>query len=274
MVARELNESRETERRLDKKHTHRRRYSSDAPNGAAAMSDVIAAAPPIVLVDNKELRLVGIRTFESPNSSMRFATADWATKDSQQTKEVTQPTETNDYEESFSVGGGSQTVQEAQSQVKYPSTATDFGNAINVQDDGSVLGVDIITPMLTFTRVHYLPDSVVTPAYTKGLIDAVGHTNSDLFLTYGPGELLLLSASGSKRGEDDWAVTFEFLAGYNDTGMTVAGVSGISKKAHDYLWVGYEPGTDDTAKKMKPTGIGVYVATVYKTAAFGTTLKI
>lgn len=274
MTAQERLASRETNRRLDKKHTHRRHYLSDSGTEAGAVADVIAIAPPTVLVDGKTLRIIDIRSKETDNSNMRLAVASWATKDSPESKEAAQPTETNDTEDSFTIGGGTQHVQEAISQQKFGANAADFGTSINVEDDGSVSGVDIVIPSMTRTLTGFLPDSVVTPAYQLALRDAVGKTNSDAYLGYAVGELLLQSVQGRKRGEEDWRMQFDFDVGKNQTGKTVAGISGINKKAHEYLWVAYEQDEEATAKRMKPTATGVYVATVYETVAMGATLKI
>lgn len=274
MPAYEVAKSRHTTRRLDKKHTHSRTYVVNNPTSAGAMADAISAAPPEVIIDSKYLRITDIDTEETDHPDWFMASVSWATKDSRQSKEATQPTETNDYEESFTIGGGTEQIQEAFSQTKYGDNSADLGNSINVGDDGSVSGIDIVIPLMTFTSVHYLPDTVVDETYILNLRDAVGKTNSDTFRGYTAGELLLLSASGSKRGEEDWQITFDFSAGKNRTGLTVAGITGVTKNAHDYLWVQYEQEQEDTAKRMKPAAVGVYVAVVYEAAAFGTTLRI
>jgi hypothetical protein len=274
MAAFEILNSRHTTRKLDKKHEYERQYVVNNPTEGGGMADVIAAAPPLVTVDGKQLRIVDIDMGETDNFAWRVATVNWATKDSRKSKEATQPTETNDSEISFSIGGQTEQIQEAFAQTKYGPSAADLGNSINVQDDGSVSGIDIVVPKMTLTRVHYLPDSVVHPAYQLDLRRAVGKTNSDSFLGYESGELLLLSVVGAKRGEEDWVVTFDFSVGKNNTGLTVAGISDISKQAHDYLWVQYEQEEETTAKRMKPIGVGVYVAKVYESANFGAILKI
>jgi len=247
---------------------------SDSGTESGAISDVIAIAPPVVLVDGKSLRIVDVTVRETVNSSMRFASVNWATADSPQTKREAQPTETNDHEQSFSIGGGTQRVQEALSQLKYPAAAPDLGNAVNVQEDGSVEGVDILVPTLSFRRTYYLPTSVVTDSYARGLRDAVGKTNNASFLNFDVGELLLLSANGTQRGQADWAVSFEWLAGKNQSDLAVAGIEDINKGAHEFLWILYEQEQEDTAKKMKPVVIGVYVAVVYGQVHYPTILGI
>ena len=274
MAASEILTSRHTTRRLNKKHSHERQYVVNNATDGGAMADVINAAPELVTIDGKPLRIVNIDMQETENFAWRMATAEWATKDHPKSKEAVQPTETNDHEESFSIGGGNERIQEAITQAKFGSSATDFGNSINVQGDGSVEGVDILVPTMTRTMVAYLPDSVVNPVYQLNLRDAVGKTNSDSFLGYEAGELLLLSVAGSKRGEEDWHMQYDFSVGKNREGLNVAGISGINKKAHEYLWVAYEQDEEATAKRMKPTATGVYVATVYETVAMGATLKI
>jgi len=276
MTVSELIGARTTSRRVDQKHTHIRRYLVEAPEHGAAMGEMLTFAPPEVVVFFKILIVVDSSMEETDNPSIFFGEVQWATIDHTKTKHANAtgtgysgtPNETGDSEQSFSIGGGTQHVQEAISQKAYPAAAPDVLNAINVANDGIVEGVDIITPQMTFTKTHYLPVKKVTADYIKSLGRTVGKTNDAEHLGFDKATLLLLSATGRQRGAGDWAVTFDYAAGENKTGQTVAGFGDITKNAHDYLWVLYEQSEDAVAKKMVPKAVGVYVATVYEATSF------
>ncbi|MBC7077795.1 MAG: hypothetical protein H5T92_05745 [Synergistales bacterium] len=80
--------------------------------------------------------------------------------------------------------------------------------------------------------------------------------------------MLFLGASGSKRGEEDWEITFRFAASPNATGLTVGEITGIAKKGWEYLWVRYADDVDDDAKVLVKRPIAVYVEQVYQYGDF------
>ena len=187
MPAYEVAKSRHTTRRLDKKHTHSRTYVVNNPTSAGAMADAISAAPPEVIIDSKYLRITDIDTEETDHPDWFMASVSWATKDSRQSKEATQPTETNDYEESFTIGGGTEQIQEAFSQTKYGDNSADLGNSINVGDDGSVSGIDIVVPLMTFTSVIISP----IPSLTRRTFSTCGTLSGRRIATHFAATLLV-----------------------------------------------------------------------------------
>ena len=82
------------------------------------------------------------------------------------------------------------------------------------------------------------------------------------------GECLFLGASGSKRGEEDWEITFRFAASPNRTGITVGDITGIAKKGWEYLWVRYADAEDAAAKALVKKPVAVYVEKVYEDGDF------
>jgi hypothetical protein len=177
--------------------------------------------------------------------------------------------ETGDSTFSFDTGGGSQHItQSLQTVAKYPAgTAPDFGGAIGVTHD-NVEGVDITVPIYQFSETHYLADSVVTPAYRGTLFYLTGKVNNGSFRGLAPGECLFLGASGSKRGEDDWEITFRFAGSPNVTGLTVGPIGGIAKKGWEYMWVRYADSEDNDAKVLVKKPVAVYIEKVYELANF------
>jgi len=75
-----------------------------------------------------------------------------------------------------------------------------------------------------------------------------------------------LGASGSKRGDDEWEITFRFAASPNVTGLTVGDITGVDKKGWEYLWVRYSDAEDQKVLVKQPTA--VYVEKVYESGSF------
>jgi hypothetical protein len=166
---------------------------------------------------------------------------------------------------SFDTGGGTQHItQSIKTVAKYGTPghpAPDFKGAIGVTTD-SVEGVDITVPVYNFTETHYLPSSLVTPAYKALLFFLTGKVNKSLFKGFQAGEVLFLGASGSKRGKDDWEITFRFAASPNVTNLKVGDIEGIDKRGWEYLWVRYADAEDEKVLVKQP--IAVYVERVYE----------
>jgi len=177
-----------------------------------------------------------------------------------------QPPETGDSSYQFDTGGGTQHItQSLQTVGRYapPSkTAPDFQGAIGVTHD-NVEGVDITVPVYNFSETHYIASSLVTGAYKATLFFLTGKVNAGSFRGFAPGEVLFLGASGSKRGQDDWEITFRFAASPNVTGLVIGNITGINKKGWEYLWVRYADDEDTAAKVLVKKPIAVYVEQVY-----------
>ncbi len=167
---------------------------------------------------------------------------------------------------SFETGGGSQhIVQSIANVARYAlagSTAPDFHGAIGVTSD-SVEGVDIQVPVYTFAETHLVPISLVTQSYKLTLFQLTGKVNNSGFKGFAAGEVLFLGASGSKRGFDDWEITFRFAASPNSTGLTVGDISGIDKEGWQYLWIRYEDEEDLPSKTLIKRPTSVYIEQVY-----------
>lgn len=171
----------------------------------------------------------------------------------------------------FDTSGGTQHItQSIQTVGRYAppgKTAPDFYGAIGVTKD-SVEGVDIVVPAYAFSEIHYLPTSMVTQSYKLTLAALTGKVNNSSFRGFAAGEVLFLGASGSKRGEEAWEITFRFQATPNVTGLQVGNITGIAKKGNEYLWVRYEDELDNAAKTLVKRPAAVYVERVYQYADF------
>lgn len=177
-----------------------------------------------------------------------------------------EPRETGKSTYQFDTGGGTQHItQSLQTVGRYAppgKVAPDFRGAIGVTHD-NVEGVDITVPVYHFSETHYIASDLVTPSYKATLFFLTGKVNNAAFRGFAAGEVLFLGASGSKRGQDDWEITFRFAASPNVQNLTIGGIAGINKKGWEYLWVRYADDEDAAAKVLVKKPIAVYVEQVY-----------
>lgn len=181
---------------------------------------------------------------------------------------------------SFDTSGGTQHITQSRATIaRYAppgKTAPDFGGAIGVTHD-NVEGVDITLPVFAFNVTRYIPNAQMTGTYIGNLYAATGRVNDAIFtvnvdgvtLTFQIGECLFLGASGGRRGEEDWELSFRFAGSPNATSLTVGDITGIDKKGWEYMWVRYADTEDAAAKAIVKKPIAVYIEKVYETAAFG-----
>jgi len=181
------------------------------------------------------------------------------------------PPETGDSSFSFDTGGGTQHItQSLQTIGKYAppgKVAPDFEGAIGVTHD-NVEGVDISMPVYNFSETHYIDAGFVTQAYKLTLFALTDRVNNSVFRGFAAGEVLFLGASGSKRGEEDWEITFRFAASPNVEGLTIGNIPNINKKGWEYIWVRYADAEDLAAKTLVKKPIAVYVEKVYHDGDF------
>jgi hypothetical protein len=167
----------------------------------------------------------------------------------------------------FDTGGGTQHITQSLSTVgSYApagNTPPNFGGAIGVTHD-SVEGVDITVPVYTFTETHIIAASTVNNTYKGNLFRLTGRVNNAGFKGTAAGECLFLGAAGSKRGTDDWEITFRFAASPNRTDLAVGDITVASKKGWEYLWVRYADAEDAGAKMLIKKPVAAYVEKVYE----------
>jgi hypothetical protein len=170
----------------------------------------------------------------------------------------------------FDTGGGTQHITQSLATNRYApagQTAPNFQGAIGVTADG-VEGVDITVPVYQFSETHYFANELITPAYKLALFALTGKVSSVGFRGLAVGECLFLGAAGAKRGLGDWEITYRFAGSPNVSGLVIGGITGISKKGWEYLWVRYADAQDTAAKALIKKPIAVYVEQVYPYADF------
>lgn len=179
-----------------------------------------------------------------------------------------QPKETGESSFSFDTGGVTAHITQSLTTISRhaPSgPAPDCQGAIGVTSD-SVEGADITVPVYNFSETHYLAASAVTGAYKATLFALTGRVNNAPFKGFAAGEVLFLGASGSKRGAEDWEITYRFAASPNVVGLSVGPITGINKKGWEYLWVRYADAEDQNVLVKQP--IAAYVEQVYELGSF------
>jgi hypothetical protein len=173
---------------------------------------------------------------------------------------------------SFETGGGNQHVTQSLATIsKYaPSgkTAGDFKGAIGV-DSNSVNGVDIVSPVYSWTEALAFNKAAITSTYKQTLYNLTGKVNNGTWKGYSAGEVLFMGACGSRRGNSDlWEISFKFAASPNVSNKTIGDITGIAKKGWEYLWVRYEDADDATAKVLIKKPSSVHIEQVYEEGNF------
>ena len=180
-----------------------------------------------------------------------------------------------DYRVSFSVKP--QTVKQfvAKSTQRFPSTAKDYNNAINVNSDGQVEGVDTIIPGLSITVTQRMAGASLTPTYALAVANLVGKYNNSTFMGVFPmgsiqfigGDAALSFAinnpfeGGPALTPQDRELSFEFLYSPNLTGITIGSITGINKLGHQYMWIDWESAIVSSRAVRRP--LAVYVQDLY-----------
>jgi hypothetical protein len=180
------------------------------------------------------------------------------------------------YTWSFDTGGATINVKAAKAHIAdYAPVADPDGNnvdphngAIGVDQDGNVAGIDLTIPALRLSVTFRHPEGEVTLGHAVALARKTPRTNSDTWLGFAAGELLFIGASGADGSETEAEVTYNFIASENATGLTIADITGIAKKGHEYLWVEFEPAVAIANGQAAAHPKRVYIERVYDATSF------
>ena len=185
--------------------------------------------------------------------------------------------EVGDVEWEFEVGSGGSvhltTSLETVSKKAASGTAPDFKGALNVKREGGGLlkaqGLDVDDTKFTWSETHYLPYAIVNSfSYVNTLMALRGRTNDADWRGFKEGEVRFLHARGRGKGQAVVPVTFSFEAGPNQTDLTIGGIAGNDKKAHEYMWVWHDYDEDATAKALVLAPTAVYVERIWESGDF------
>lgn len=178
----------------------------------------------------------------------------------------------NDTEFTFDTTGGTEHITQSLVDVasfgRPGETPPDFKGAIGVTDD-RVEGVDVTVPKLEFTETYQFLDEEVGIDYKLTLSFLTGSVNQSDWKGYPAGTLKFMGAVGSKRGDDNWSITFRFAHNANrHLPYDVGEVTGVTNDGWHYVWTRYAEFEDGTAVSLARRPISVHVAQVAPTAEF------
>jgi hypothetical protein len=125
-------------------------------------------------------------------------------------------------------------------------------------------GVDVVVPTLKYSESHVFDSSIVTPSWIAALGALTGSTNLNPWRIWASNQGLFLGCAGQSQPDGLVKIDFHFEIGINTKTLTVAGVSNITKNAHDYLWTWNVPDTDTVSQVVIHKPKAVYVAQVYQ----------
>ncbi|HEX8322492.1 MAG TPA: hypothetical protein VF595_01145 [Tepidisphaeraceae bacterium] len=178
---------------------------------------------------------------------------------------------------SFDIGSTTTNLKQSYStRQKYTAsghTARDFKGAINVDGDGNIGGVDVTTPVLTYTVNATYDAAAITNLFVANLKKIVGRTNNASYRGHEIGELLLTSVTGQPRDANVWDLTFKFGVIENTAiadNFKIDTVGPIQKYGWEHLWAYYEEVTETVSGKtiIRRKATNAYVEQVYKMANY------
>lgn len=156
------------------------------------------------------------------------------------------------------------TLKQSLATTKYGTNAPDNGTFIGVRNyDGKVTveGHPEYDQSATFT----IPCVVAAGSFTDAQLiaafrNALLHTNATTFKGFDAKSVRLMEATASPvPSASEIELNYTFTQVENRTGITIGGISSISKDGHEILEVLEEPQEDATANAMKAAVKGVYV---------------
>lgn len=178
----------------------------------------------------------------------------------------------NNNEYTFDTTGGTARVTQSYATISSYApaglTAPNFNGAIGVSED-RVEGVDVPSPVFQFSETYQFAEGAVTLAYKLALFNLTGRFNDAAFKGLAAGECLFLGASGGKRGDEQWSITFRFAGSPNVTGLSIGGMT-IDKLGWDYLWFRYADYQDSSAVALVKRPVSAHVDRVHLPGDFST----
>ncbi len=179
----------------------------------------------------------------------------------------------------ISIGGESVHITDAISQVTYFPAATAAPNVIGVTDEG-VEGLDIDSPIMSFSETHFFPSQDFSAEFIKSLSGLVFTVNDATFRGFAAGEVRFTGVNSRPIG-GSFEVIFNFEVRANETftvdimqqdgGAPFFGIATGPKKGWEYIWtrnseIVQEDGNGNGHMYRAVTSVSV--AQVYKASSF------
>ena len=135
--------------------------------------------------------------------------------------------------------------------------APNFQGGVNVDANGKPRGVDVGVGTFAFTLTKYWDTPAITQAYQLQLKALAGRYNNALFYGLPAGECQFIGARGRIQG-NKWPISYSFRVGDNETNLTIGDITGINKKAWQYLDIYRRTITDGKKKIDVPHSVYVH----------------
>ena len=197
----------------------------------------VANSPLVILVGGRVLNRGRISIAPTPAPSTWTVTVEYEGKK--------QEDDQGNFSRSFEVSQGSQHIIQSLNTVSSYKAAGVAGaipstqGAIGVTKD-SVDGCDVPVPEAKFSETYYIPQAAFTLNYQRTVTLMCATWNDATFRGYPSGEVLFNGITASLSSEDGpWQATFTFSISPNRTGLTVGGITNITKRGWDYVWLWY-----------------------------------
>jgi hypothetical protein len=153
------------------------------------------------------------------------------------------------------------------------STVPPQDAALNVQD-GRIEGHEKIIPSMSLTLRDKYPRDWITDAYLDSVENLTGTINAAPFGGRGAETLLFLGATINQPASGDAECEFKFLSGRHIQNLTLGSVTGINKKAHQFLWPLWDTVDDTGANRNRKQIAGVYVNDVAQVVSWAGLLPV
>lgn len=174
--------------------------------------------------------------------------------------------QTGSYTVSFDTTGGTVTIKASlETRARYKAVgeadAPDLKGAID-WDGETVNGTEIVIPALKLNVSFRHPAGIITLAQIKNLARNTGKVNSANFLTFAPGEVLFLGATGEQGSESETTINYQFACSENLQNKIIGNITVVEKRGWDVSWIRFKPNTDANKPVTQPQYI--YIERVYE----------
>lgn len=187
-----------------------------------------------------------------------------------QVKELQQPEDESEF--AFEIGASSEHITHSR-ETRWSAAPEgepappDLKRAIGVVIEGrklSINGVDVDGGSFKFSLKKVFNPESITPSYINFLYRLRRQCNGSTWKGFALGEVRFMGASGKKRKDGKFEITFHFEARPTFDGTEpIAGVYGLIKRGWEYAWVLTGPGLDDGSGWIVPKVLGVYIEEIY-----------
>lgn len=157
--------------------------------------------------------------------------------------------------------GNTQRITHGLSETRYAApgvTLPQMDGALNVQD-GRIEGYDKVIPGMKFQISDNVDPDLIDDAWLILVENLTGTVNRDPELNRAAETLLFLGMTGGQTTSGFPEFTWHFVAGRHIQNLTIGTVTGIYKKAHQYMWPRWQEQIDTPANKVRKFLAGVYV---------------